>query len=264
MPADLQVAVGRFLMRTGELSPTQVAYACRSARSWWTRTKLLEVAIPASLGMTIIRQIVDAGVTDEATDAALSASWKGFEMAYVPPGRRKAWKKAAELLMREVGMIQRSTAAHCGINNAFAKLDGRIPSANWKNLFGVRYSQAELQAIETIAASGVNITGFVNFLDVFDDLLIDAVFQADPSIGRYTLGQIGSALNTSTGRFAMKYPSTYALAKEVHERRYESMASHPLIKSTGKPTKRIRYKFLPQAKRLLIASIRELKAAGLA
>src|SRR5262249_49693965 len=34
MPADLQVAVGRFLMRTGDLSPTQVAYACRSAPSW--------------------------------------------------------------------------------------------------------------------------------------------------------------------------------------------------------------------------------------
>ena len=165
--------------------------------------------------------------------------------------------------MRELGMIRRSTAAHCGINSAFAKLDRRIPAADWKNLFDTRYPQAELQAMETVAASGVNITGFVNFLDVFDDLLVDAVFQADPSIGSYTLGQIGSVLNAATGRFATKYPSTYALAKEVHERRYESMASHPLIKSTGKPTKRIRYKFLPKAKQLLIAAVNELKAAGL-
>ena len=44
MPADLQVAVGLFLMRTGDLSPTQVAYACRSSPSWWTRTKLIEAA----------------------------------------------------------------------------------------------------------------------------------------------------------------------------------------------------------------------------
>ncbi len=45
--------------------------------------------------------------------------------------------------------------------------------------------------------------------------------------------------------------------------RCESMASHPLIKLTGKPTKRISYKFLPTAKRLLRESIVELKASGL-
>ena len=117
--------------------------------------------------------------------------------------------------------------------------------------------------IETVAASGVNITGFVNLLDVFDDLLIDAVYKADPAIGNYTLGGIGSVLHSPTGRFAVKYPKTYELAKEVHDRRYESMASHPLIKRTGKPTKRISYKFLPTAKRLLRESIAELKAAGL-
>lgn len=263
MSPDLQVAVGRFLMRTGDLSATQVAYACRTAPSWWTRAALIEAAVPSSLGATTIRQIVDDGVKDDGGDPALAAGWKGFEAAHVPPGNRKGWKKSAEILLRELGLIQRSTAAHCGINNAFAKLNATIPASNWKKLFGARYSQAELQAIETVAASGVNITGFVNLLDVFDDLLIDAVYKADPAIGNYTLGGIGSVLHAPTGRFAVKYPKTYELAKEVHDRRYESMASHPLIKRTGKPTKRISYKFLPTAKRLLRESIAELKAAGL-
>ena len=138
-------------------------------------------------------------------------------------------------------MVQRSTAAHCGINNALAKLDNRISVSNWKKFFGNRYFQAELQAIEIVAASGVNITGFVNLLDVSDDLLIDAVYRAEPSIGSYNLGHIGSVLNAPTGRFATKYPKMYALAKEVHDRRYESMASHPLIKTTGKPTRRISF-----------------------
>ncbi len=263
MPADLQVAIGRYLMRTGDLSATQVAYACRAAPSWWTRASLIEAAVPASLGAMAIRQIVEDGVKDDGIDPALAAGWKGFESAFVPAGKRKDWKKAVELLLRELGMIQRSTAGHCGINNAFAKLDVRVSTGNWKKLFGPRYSQAELQAIETVAASGVNITGFVNLLDVFDDLLIDAVYNADPAIGNYTLGGIGSVLHAPTGRFAVKYPNTYELAKEVHDRRYESMASHPLIKRTGKPTRRISYKFLPTAKRLLRESIAELKAAGL-
>lgn len=261
--ADLQVAIGRFLMRTGDLSARQVAYVCRVAPSWWARTELIDAAAPTSLGAITIQAIVEAGVKDMGSDAALAAGWKSFEIAHLPPGNRKSWKKSAELLMKELGMIQRSTAAHCGINNALAKLDHRIPASNWKKLFGGRYSQAELQAIETVAASGVNITGFVNLLDVFDDLLIDAVYRADPTIGNYNLGGIGSVLNAPTGRFAVKYPKTYELAKEVHDRRYESMASHPLVKGTGKPTKRISFKFLPTAKRLLRESIAELSAAGL-
>jgi hypothetical protein len=263
MPPDLQVAVGRFLMRTGDLTPTQVAYACRRARSCWARAMLIEAANPSALGAATIRQIVDSGVKDRGTDAALSAGWKGFESGYAPPGRRRSWKKSAELLLKELGIIQRSTSGHCGINNAFAKLDDRIPASNWKKLFGARYSQAELQAIETVAASGVNITGFVNLLDVFDDLLIDAVYKADPRLGHYNLGQIGSVLHAPTGRFASKYPKTYALAKAVHERRYESMASHPLIRASGKPTKRISYKFLPAAKQHLRESVAELHTAGL-
>ncbi|MEX2215952.1 MAG: RNA-directed DNA polymerase [Phycisphaeraceae bacterium] len=263
MSADLQVAVGRLLMRTGDLTATQVAYACRVAPSWWIRASLIEAAAPVSLGSKTIQQIVNDGVKDRGGDPALAAGWKGFEAAHVPPGHRKAWKKPAELLLRELGMIQRSTAAYCGINNAFAKLDGKIPVSKWKKLFGPHYRQAEIQAIEIVAASGVNITGFVNLLDVYDDLLIAAVYKADPAIGNYTLGHIGSVLNAPTGRFAMKYPKTYDLAKEVHERRYESMASHPLIKKTGKPTKRINYKFLSTAKRLLRESVEELSTAGL-
>jgi len=263
MPADLRVAVGRFLMRTKDLSAAQIAFACRRAPSWWTRASLIEAVAPSALGIASIQQIVNDGVKDSGGDAALAAGWMGFEATHVPPGSRKAWKKSAAVLLRELGMIQRSTATHCGINNSFVKLERSIPAVNWKKLFGSRYAQAERQAIEIVAASGVNITGFVNLLDVFDDLLLDAVIKSDGSVGGYDLGRIGSLTQSSPGRFAAKYPKTYNLAKEIHERRYESMASHPLIKKTGKPTRRISYKFLPVAKKLLRECISELRAAGL-
>lgn len=263
MHADLQVASGRFLIRTGSLSANQIAYACKVAPAWWARASLINAIGPAQLGGNTLNQIIDAGVKDRGKDAALAAGWKGMETAYVPPGQRKSWNKSAELLMRELGMIQRSTANYCGINHALNKLDSRIPAVNWRKLFGARYEQAELQAIETVAASGVNITGFVNFLDVFDDLLLDAVIKNDGTAGGYNLGQIGSVLNAPSGKLARKFPKTYELAKEVHDRRYESMASHPLIKTSGKPTKRISYKFLPKAKKLLRESIAELRNAGL-
>jgi len=263
MNADLQVATGRFLIRTGNLSPNQIKYACKVAPSWWARASLINALDPAQLGANTLIQIVDTGVKDLGNDAALAAGWKGFEQSYLPPGRRRGWNKSAELLMREVELIKRSSASHCGINHALKKLDSRIPTVNWKKLFGTRYSQAERQIIETVAASGVNITGFVNFLDVFDDLLIDAVYKIDGTIGSYNLGQIGSVLHAPSGRFATKFPKTFELTKEVHDRRYESMASHPLIRNSGRPTKRITYKFLATAKKLLQESITELKSAGL-
>ena len=261
--ADVQVAIGRFLVRTGHLTANQIRHACKVAPSWWTRAMLIGVAEPANMGATPIEAVLATGVEDVGRDAALSAAWRGFQLNHVPPGRRRKWNKAAELLMRDVGMIRRSTAAYCGVTQAFGRLDKGIPALSWKGLFGSRYSQAERQAVETVAASGTNITGYVNLLDVFNDLLVDAVYRADASIGKYNLGQIGSVLNAPTGRFATKYPKTFELAKQVHERRYQSMASHPLVKRSGKPTKRIPYRFLKKSKRLLVGAVRELAGAGL-
>ena len=264
MHPDLQVAVGRFLIRTGDLTPNQIAYACRAAPSWWARASLLDSLDPKVLGGSVLPGIIAAGVSDKGKDPALSAAWKALQASHVPPGARRHWNKSGELLLREVGLIQRSIATYCGVSHALGKLDNRIPKVDWKNLFGNRYTQAERQAIETVAASGVNITNFVNLLDVFNDLLLDAVFRADGTIGSYTLGKIGSVLSSTTCRFATKFPKTYELVNEVHDHRYESMASHPLIKRSGKPTKKISYKFLPTAKRLLIAATNELKTSGLA
>jgi hypothetical protein len=262
MHPDLQVAVGRFLMRTGNLSASQIAYACKVAPSWWARASLIGAIGVKHLGKNTVTQIINLGVLDLGKDAALAAAWKGFRENHVPPGNRRGWNKSAELLMREVGLIQRSTAAYCGIKHALKKLDERIPACNWKTFFGDRYSQAELQAVETVAASGVNITNFVNLLDVFNDLLLGALFQRDGTIGNYSLGSIGSALSSRHCRLAKKFPRTFDLAQEVHERRYESMASHPLIKRSGKPTKRIKYWFLAKAKRLLRDSVSELLRSG--
>ncbi len=264
MSADFQVAVGRFLMRTGNLSADQITDACRAAPPWWARASLIGPVDPHLLGTSTLQEIAGNGVKDTSKVPALEAAWKAFEIAYVPPGRRRKWNKAAELFMKEVGLIHRSTVSHCGINNAFAKLDKHIPGANWKNLFSGRYAQAERQAIETVAASGVNITGFANLLDVFNDLLLDAVFLADGTVGTYTLGKPGSVTHTSTSAFAMKYPKTFALVSDVHNARYESMYSHSLIRRTGKPTKKISFKFLPKAKKLIRECATELVSAGLA
>ena len=160
MQPDLQIAIGRYLIRTGKLSANQIQYACKAAPSWWARAMLIDSLDPAALGTAPLHQIVLTGVKDFGTDPALSAAWKTYALNHVPPGRRTGWNRAAGLLLREVGLIHRATSAYCGVTHAFGKLDKRIPTISWKRLMGTRYAQAERQAIETVAASGTNITGF--------------------------------------------------------------------------------------------------------
>jgi hypothetical protein len=260
---DLLASLGYYLIRTGRLTPRQVVYTCSHARSWWTKATLIDKLDSTLIGNTTLGAIVEAGIQDRIGDVALASAWKAYAADQILAGSRRHWNRAGELLLREVGMVQRSITGYCGITKAFAKLDERIQHLNWRRLFGSRYGHAERQAVETVSAAGVNITAFVNLLDVFNDLLLASVFQTDRAIGRYNLGCIGSALN-SRSRFAIKYPATFSLAKETHEMRYESMYSHPLIKRTGKPTKKISYRFLAKAKRLMRLAFAELTTQGLA
>lgn len=163
---------------------------------------------------------------------------------------------------KEVGVIARRRTSHCGITNSFRKLDPNIGLLNWRRLFNTRYSHAERQAVEFAALSSTNITAFVNALNVFNDLLLAALFDTDSTIGKHTLGKLGSVLNSTTSRFAKKYPKTFALAKDVHYIRHQSMYSHPSVRSTGKATKRISFRFLNKAKKLLKAALNELSTAG--
>lgn len=267
VPRDLSpdsvVRISHFLIRTGQLTPKQIVYWCAHARSWWARAMLIGELDHSVIGNAPLAELLEAGIRDSATDVSIAASWKAYVSTLIPGGVRRRWNPASEILLKEVGAIQRASAAHCGITKVFAKLDPRIQSLKWKRLFGARYKQAEQQAVESVAASGVNITGFVNVLDVFNDLLLNAVFIKDGTIGGYQLGNIGGALNPGTD-FERKLPATYRLAKEVHDARYQSMYSHPLIKRTGKPTRRISYNFLSKARRLLRDAVAELSAQGFA
>jgi hypothetical protein len=207
-------------------------------------------------------KILDVGISDQISDVALCAAFKSFSIGRKPKSASVHRNKSGAILLKEVGLIRRNTTPVCGISYSFSKIDRKIPSLKWKRFFGPKYKQAENQAVVIAALSGTNITAFVNALDVFNDLLLDELFSKDTTIGCYTLGRIGSALN-STSRFAIVYPATFDLASDVHKERGQSHFSHPKVNATGKPTGPIKYRYLAKAKRLLIASFAELNSNGL-
>jgi hypothetical protein len=255
---DLRSACAKFLIRCGQLTPAIIESACLESSSWWLRAQIIDSLEPSTLGIKTIEKIVAKGVKANSREVALSAAWKGFQASFVPNGTRLDWNRAAELLYIEAGHFEKPISFQCGVTNALNKFLSRKDRPKWKRLFGSRYLQAERQAIEAIASSSVNTSSFINLLDVFNDFLLEAIYGTDSNLGSYKLGSIGSVLNAPTGRLATKYPATFAFCAFIHALRYESIVSHPLVRSTGKPTKKISHKNIPKVRRLFAGAVAEL------
>ncbi len=259
---DLLVRSAQFLINNGRLTDRQIIYACGRVRPWWARATLIDELSSSNVAANTLKNILDEQIMDKARDVALEAGWKSFISSIQLSSPRRRWNPAGGILLKSLGVIQRNTATYCGIQQSIERLTPRIPVINWKSLLGAHYQQAEIQAVEICSLAGTNLTAFVNAFDVFDDILLDAIYSKDRTIGQYTLGKIGSAL-TKGNRLDRKYPNIFTLAYEVHEARYQSMYSHPRVKSSAKPTKKIGYRFLGKAKKLLLNAVIELHAAHL-
>ena len=259
---DLLVALGRIAIRHGLLTFAQTRYAVRSLPDWWPRSQLIAALTPDFVGEASVERLLNEGMRDDEEDdvcmqAACTAERLGVRV--LPPSRNL--NRRAAIVAREYGHIQRASGRVCGIDHAMTKLLGQTVSGiKWKTLFGRRYRHAERQAVSCRAFADTNITAFVPALDVFNDLLLDGLYQLDRSLGTYVLGSIGSVMSSS--RLQSNYPRIYALAKTIHDKRLESELAHAVVRKTGKPTGRIRYSYLKTAKQLLRWAMPEIRAVS--
>jgi len=91
-------------------------------------------------------------------------------------------------------------------------------------------------------------------MDVFNDFLLDSIYQYDGTLGLRQFGNFG-VLNSS--KLKAKYPKLHALIHGIHEKRYQSDLSHARQKKTGRPTRVIRFRFVRTAKRLIRDAVAE-------
>ena len=128
---------------------------------------------------------------------------------------------------------------------------------NWKSFFGHEHIIAQQRVLIALSYSKTDITAFVNTMDSFNDLLLSKIAFIDSSIGVYQLGNIGGFLSP-TSTFKSKYPRVYDMCNSIHNRRKDSVLSHPINKSTHKYTRRIEYKYIYEAKKLIADAYPEL------
>lgn len=256
---DLLVALGRIALGHGLFTFAQTRYATTTLNDWWVRSQLVESMTPRFIGEPSFGVILNGIMhEDQEGDVCMMAAYTLNRFGTAVRGPTSSLHRRAALVLRAYGRIRRASGRPCGVDHSLISLLGSsVAGMNWRRFFGARHRHAERQAVSMRALSDTNITAFVPALDVFDDLLLDSLYRLDPALGSYALGSIGSVL--SSPRLQSRYPRVHKLAVTVHNKRLESELAHPVVRKTGKPTGRIRFTFLRQAKALLRAACGEIR-----
>ncbi len=254
---ELKAIVGKCLISEGKLSHAQTAYAIKAEHHGWVRAELVSALNTNHYGNTQVEALMNEVLRDANPDVSLAAvvQTAKLNLQIRPPAR--TIQPSGGKALRQFGILKRVEGRTCGINWSLTRLIRRSVNLNWKKIFGAEYVHAEKMSVQMRALADTNVTAFVNAADVFNDRLLNRLYKHDPSLGVYTLGNIGSVLSST--RLKASYPSIFNLCKDIHEQRLKSHFSHAIVKKTGRPTSRIPYRYLRTARSLYNRAIAEIK-----
>jgi len=256
---ELLAALGKPLFRDKVLDESRIRYALRSIPDWWVRAELYSVLNHQSFGTVFLSNVLNSGLRDGVCDAALSATETLASIGIAVDKPLSNLHPAAARALRQLGLISRLPRGVDGIERSMGRLIGKSTGVNWRAVFGKDYKHAERQAVLCRALADTNATAFVNAMDVFNDILLSRLYLHDRSLGTYSLGSLGSVL--SSLRLKASYPHTFTLVSDIHEKRYVSNLSHARARRTGRPTGRIKYKYVKKVRGIMARSFFEIAAS---
>jgi hypothetical protein len=260
---EFTVALGQWLLAEDALTRRQIEYACSSPRPTWVRSSLL-LAVEAHTSNKEVRSaLVKNALLDKQIDPAVCGAVIAGKDGKKPDIGACRMNRQAALVLKEFGLVRRTGGRLCGINASMTRLLESAISLNWKTFFGSRYQQAERQIVGCRGYASTDATAWVQGLDVFNDLLLDALFRTDGTLGGYQLGKIGSCTGSPSSALKVKFSQVLTLATEVHNMRYLSYLAHPKVGNSQQATGRVPYSFIRKSKILLRRAIAELETSGL-
>lgn len=257
---ELSVELWKSLHQLNHLTERQVDYAVLHTHPAWLKMSLLFGVPWMDIPKNRRDRLLNASMRASDTDSAITSAWIGA-LVDIDIGKPiRDIHPLAKIILRENGKLRRADTKVCGISMAVKEMIGFDIVINWRLFLGKNYKQAESKIVACKGYIKTNPTAWVNMLDVFNDLMFDALFRRDGSIGSPSLGNF-SFVYRNVG-FKTKYPSTQAYAVLIHEKRLESELSHAVVKLTKAPTGRIPFRWLKKGKTALKSSLMELSRAG--
>lgn len=258
--SDLKAGCGAWLLQNRVLSYSQAEELLINEPHWWVRTSTLPYLDKKFIGGPSYENLLNQVLKNKSADNSMLSAYLLASNGLKLNKPRAGLNKTAELILKEFGMIAKTTAVTCGIEGALNTTMLKVPilDMGWRSILGRLYSDAERKIIRAKGYFKTDPSAWVNMMDTFNDLLLDALFAHDHTIGNYQLGNMGGVLRP-TSLFACKYPAMFKAVNDIHSRRLDSDLSHPRNKRTGRTTKPINFDYIPKACMLLYDGLIELK-----
>ena len=257
---ELTAALWNALHRLSHLTERQADYALLYSRTPWLRTRL-HFGMPwFEIAAGRRERLLNASMRSKDADVALAAAWLAALLDCEIRKPIRDIHALAKIVLRENGKLRRADTNVCGIQQALIEMTGIDIAVNWRKFFGKNYRHAESKIVACKGYFKTNPTAWVSMLDVFNDLLADDLFKRDGTIGARNLGNFGGVIGNKA--FMAKFPKMYAYVLAVHTKRGEGELAHPIVKATKAPTGRISFKWLKTGRKLMVAALAEIKAAG--
>lgn len=259
LPPGLAAHVGSWLLREGLFTKKQADAVFSRDCGWWVICRLLEALNDWHYSASQVSTLLNLCLKSESNDVAICSATHVVQRGVQVTTQTIDLNRSGAIILNAFGVIATIPRGRCGVSASMTGLLGKAaPDVNWRKVFGREYAKAERQAIWCRAYSLTDMSAFVNALDVFNEWLLSRLYQHDTSLGTYTLGKIGSVLNSS--RLKAGYPAVLSLVASVHNQRLKSMLSHPTVRNTGRVTGQVRFAYLSVAKRLMLKAFKEIKA----
>lgn len=240
---EVRAAAIAVLLWNGQLTWQESREALSPPENWWLRAWVPGFLKPEHIGPPSYQAIVHELIRDEANDPAIVGAELLITHRLPLPRPFGKVNPAAQITLHAVGRIGKIRKGVCPIRTRMVRTLGpALGVVDWTQVFtGSTYRVMVTRVATWATYATTDATAFVVLTDTINDVTLDALFRHDGTIGTYTLGKIGSALQP-TSRFAKHYPKLFRIADRVHQMRLGADLAHPVTRSTNAPTRRIAYR----------------------
>jgi hypothetical protein len=241
---QLKVATSQNLIDSSSLNYSQ-KLALIKFSNWWAKTCIVSFLREDLIGKPSYETLINKMLRDtDASDVCMVASDCCIEYGLTLHKPVKDINKLAQISLKKAGFLGKVSANDYFIRDSMVSVLGsKTKLIDWKKILGNRYKELLPKIVRWRGYVHTDPTAWVNITDTINDSLLDILFIHDGTIGKYQHGTIGGVLSTRS-KFSQKYPDLFTAVKDIHTKRLESDLSHSKVRSTGKPTKYIKYKEL--------------------